>query len=145
MKVSHGPLLGSRRTRRWVRRYRQKGSLLVLSHRLYSVVRAVQGRSGQVIHGGVHDHEVLFIALFRIEALSDHDAGISHQISSRLKEKVQAHVFSFSNDRFTVFLRQWRGFVAVGNAETASKVEVLEGYAGFFQPSMRRFSFLWCR
>ena len=60
-------------------------AILVFPHRLHPMVRAVQGWAGQVVHGRVHDHEILFLSPLGVEAFPDHDARVAHEVSARLE------------------------------------------------------------
>ena len=74
--------------------------------------------------------------------MRNHDAGISDQVTSRLEQQVKAQVFGFRNDGLAIFRGQRRCFVAVGNAEPAAQVEVLEVDARFLQTVDEAFQFL---
>ena len=92
------------------------------------MVGVVEGRANKIIHRGVHDHKSFRLAAFHIEHARYKNAGIAHEQAAGLEDQRAVEVAGGELDdlRIGVRLRRRFGVRAVGDAEAAAEIDVLD-------------------
>ena len=89
----------------------------------------VHGRTRQVIHGGVHDAEILLFAGLEVEHLGDTHARIAHQGASGLDHELalsEAARVEFGQQLRPQGVRRWWRVAVVVDTQPAAQVDVLK-------------------
>ena len=102
-----------------------------LAHRPDVVMRLIERRPDQIVHRGVDDDEILGLAALQIEHARDEDAGIADDQPARLEDQRAAEPARRALDDRGIGVRIGRRLVvlAIGNAEPAAEIDMLDGVA----------------
>ena len=94
-------------------------------------MRLVQRRTDEVVHAGVDDDEVLGLAALQVEHARHQDAGIADQEPPRLEDQRAAEIAGrvLHHRRIGLGPRRRIVVLAIGNAETAAKIDVRDDVA----------------
>ena len=80
----------------------------------------------EIVHGGVHHHELAPPVLLAVEHAGDEHAGVADQHAPRLEQHLAVEAAQRALHRRAVERREWRLLVPVLDAEPAAHVEALE-------------------
>ena len=95
-----------------------------LGHRTNLVIGAVEARPNQVVHRRINDHEPFALTDSFIQGLRHEDAGIADDHATRFHDEVTFKSLDERRHGIGQFLRQWRRFVGIGDAEPAADVDI---------------------
>ena len=94
-------------------------------------MRLVEGRADEIVHRRVDDDEGLGLARLHIEHARDQNPGIADQQATGLEDQCAVEIARGTLDHrgVVVGMRRLVDVVAIGNAETAAEIDVLDHVA----------------
>src|SRR5262249_41528178 len=88
----------------------------------------VERRTNKIVHAGIDDHECLSVAALHINHTGYQNTGIADEDATWLENQGAVEIPRRPLDHVGIGLRmgRWLVVVAIGNAETATKIDVLD-------------------